>query len=462
MKVDTLGPGPKPQVFQRVGMVVYCCLLGCATKQPLPPGDELEDRSVPARDPAGGEVGEDLLAKKDEPPPPTRASLKNVPDQSFPPDVRKENRERLLAALTQARAMASLPDARRALMALEPRAKELGPPLPEELLEARVRVALADKAFAEALTLARRWLLSCGPTETDGCRKKALAATEQAAEGLAGKAELQKKVALTRKDDECVRMVERQATAELPPCAAEALRRYRESRDRLMVARLLLAGALAQADDPKAFAKALGPLARAESACLEPRCREVRRRSLRARALLELRLGRPEESVRTAIREMALAKESETPEAQLYGFSQSLGRACAALDQAKGEGACRKLEKKLAGKFSFRDYSRGPPSGQGLTPEEVREVNTHFGVLLGECLLSEARRPGPPGVTRYAVRWVVVNEGRVEQVHLEPRAAEESLVGDCIRRQFAVWRYPRFEGEFQHVEQTFTVGASSG
>jgi hypothetical protein len=31
----------------------------------------------------------------------------------------------------------------------------------------------------------------------------------------------------------------------------------------------------------------------------------------------------------------------------------------------------------------------------------------------------------------------------------------------CIKRQFAHWRYPRYQGEWQHVEQEFRVSGTT-
>lgn len=65
----------------------------------------------------------------------------------------------------------------------------------------------------------------------------------------------------------------------------------------------------------------------------------------------------------------------------------------------------------------------------------------------------------PPDMEEYEVRWMVLNDGRVGDVHLKRKTDEESPLGQCLRDQFAVWRYPKYQGEFQHVEQRFTVSA---
>jgi hypothetical protein len=89
----------------------------------------------------------------------------------------------------------------------------------------------------------------------------------------------------------------------------------------------------------------------------------------------------------------------------------------------------------------------------------VRTVNEHYAPLLQECLSAQARRLKPPDAVRYEVRWMVFNDGRVGEVHFKNANFDSSELGQCLRTQFETWRYPRYEGEWQHVEQAFTVTA---
>jgi hypothetical protein len=36
---------------------------------------------------------------------------------------------------------------------------------------------------------------------------------------------------------------------------------------------------------------------------------------------------------------------------------------------------------------------------------------------------------------------------------------DQSQLAKCLRAQFNGWRYPKYEGEYQNVEQSFTVTA---
>jgi hypothetical protein len=132
---------------------------------------------------------------------------------------------------------------------------------------------------------------------------------------------------------------------------------------------------------------------------------------------------------------------------------------CAKLDASAGAGSCRKLEKELTGGWTFRDFSK-ERGGAGLTGEQVKLVNAHYAPLLQECLTEQARRLTPPDAQEFEVRWSVSNDGHVRDAHLR-KDLDELPLAECLRRQFSFWRYPRFEGELQHVQQRFTVTAST-
>ena len=121
-------------------------------------------------------------------------------------------------------------------------------------------------------------------------------------------------------------------------------------------------------------------------------------------------------------------------------------------------GSCRRLEKSLLGTYRFRDFSKEQSTRAGLTAEMVREVNEHFGIMIHDCLMAEAQRR-PTTEETYHLYWTVLNDGRVNQVHFETPERGTGLLADCIRSQFALWRYPRYRGEWQNVDQTFVVKA---
>ena len=134
-----------------------------------------------------------------------------------------------------------------------------------------------------------------------------------------------------------------------------------------------------------------------------------------------------------------------------------LDQTCVSYDTAHSSGSCRALERKVLGRWTFHDFSK-EQGRDGLSADQVRMVNEHFAPLLQECLAEQARRMTPPDAQRFDVRWVVFNDGRVGEVHLR-KDLDESLLARCLRTQFNGWRYPRYEGEYQNVEQSFTVTA---
>jgi hypothetical protein len=65
----------------------------------------------------------------------------------------------------------------------------------------------------------------------------------------------------------------------------------------------------------------------------------------------------------------------------------------------------------------------------------------------------------PPDAQKFDVRWVVFSDGRVGEAHLR-KDIDTWPLADCLRAQFVNWRYPRFEGDYQDVGQSFTVHAN--
>jgi hypothetical protein len=80
-------------------------------------------------------------------------------------------------------------------------------------------------------------------------------------------------------------------------------------------------------------------------------------------------------------------------------------------------------------------------------------------VIMQECLAVEAERLVPPASVKYDIFWMVTNDGRVDQMKMGRKDQEDGPLADCIRRQFGIWRYPRYDGEVQHVQQSFTLNA---
>ncbi len=160
------------------------------------------------------------------------------------------------------------------------------------------------------------------------------------------------------------------------------------------------------------------------------------------------------QSVGHALTAVRLRQQASRASERLYARTDVLDDACAALDEKQGAGACRKLEQKVLGGPVFHDPSQGTTLMDGLPPEMLRSVHAEFGPLLTPCLQAEARRSS--GTVQ--VSWVVLNDGRIADLAVRQQPATSAL-STCLRGQLARWRYPKYRGEWQHVEQEFRLTA---
>lgn len=414
-------------------------VFGCATSNPAPVANTTpkpeESEVAAAFDPEPTQAAPTVTAK---PPPPL-------------PDVRAPFRE---ACESSQKALSSndLENAKAESLRAMKVATSLGVYERIKAAELSFKVALATNAAPDAQKAARDWLVTCGGDGVEVCRTQALNALVSTArlDPSATKA-LRDEVSDVQKADACFKASERAKKPER--CFAEAEKTAKSRRDELLLARATFVRALS-APEPKQVAL----FNAVDQQCDSAACVTVRRRALAqlvAKARAEKKL---DDAARFAIKD-AQAFASTLPEAErAWGRPAETDVVCAAFDGANGPGSCRKLEKQLTGKWSFRDFSKEKPR-EGLTADQVRTVNEHYAPLLQECLSAQARRLKPPDAVRYEVRWMVFNDGRVGEVHFKNANFDNSELGQCLRAQFETWRYPRYEGEWQHVEQAFTVTA---
>ncbi len=331
----------------------------------------------------------------------------------------------------------------------------------QSVLELTAKGASTAKEWRVARKAAERWLIACGPEHVEACRSKALGqlsriGAQKTPEATPAKARVQ----AVRTADECLQRAEAAARAKgaVPPCLDAAVANYRSLGDKLMVARANLAKAQSAAADPKKKEHAAELYEHVNSVCDEMRCVSVKRRALKLCGWLVLEGGDLQKAATLMIEEMRLSATTMPDDRRRYARTTEVEKVCAALDAREGAGTCRKLEKTVVGDYTFRDYSV-QKAGVGLRADLVREVNDHYGVMLQECLAQQAERLKPPAFETYQVEWMVMNDGRVDQVHMSRRDQDETPLAQCLRSQFGVWRYPRYDGETQHVEQSFTVSA---
>ena len=460
--------------MRRPAFLSLCVVwIACAERQQLPPGNELESaEAVHADEDAGTSAMPRAQDKElatawepEKPPPPAAKPAEAPPDEDAV--------ERTISAQAEAEARAKLKDllvgGKRALSiknlddantiavgALEV-AADLSPPELTQALELSFKVAFAQNDVAAAVKAAERWLKSCGPEKVDGCRARAVGALGSVSKIKgASKATVADKVKAVRDADTCLQQSEAKKTA--APCLEAALGLYRRQKDKLMIARVSWAKLVAALADPKRAGEVDGLLKRVETDCTEARCTTLRRKALKTVATLALASGDAEAAAAASLKEMRLGAAVLPADKRPYARSAEVDKICSAYDTKAGAGACRKLEKKLNGEWLFRDFSMGKGGGM-FAADKVKSVNDHFNCLLQECLTLEAERLTPPDSVTYDVQWSVTNEGRVGEVRLGRKDQEDGPMLQCLRKQFVVWRYPKYSGELQHVAQRFTVSA---
>jgi hypothetical protein len=431
--------------------VVPPLVLACATTPPSPPADEQalpSEKTIPApKDDDLAQAWAPVEAKPvAEPAANTRVEpLPKPVDRRGPFRDAMAEAQRALSAkqFDEAKAAAARACTEAAALGSDERAKAWG---------LAFQVALAAGAPGPAIDVALDWRRACGPDAVDACRGAALRALGQVARRKGAPTASLKSLIQSLKDaDSCVARAERAANA--PPCLAAAEKTAHRHRDELLAARVLYARALAE----KNAGKKRALLAKAGARCTTVVCAGLRHQTLVQQKALALAAGDLEGAVKLALEDLAIATSLAEPELRLWVRPPELDALCAKYDAAAGPGACRKLEKEITGGWTFRDFSRDRPS-EGLSSEQVKAVNEHYAPLLQQCLSEQARRLTPPDAQRYEVSWTVQNDGRVREVHLR-RDLDDTPLAKCLRQQFAAWRYPRFTGEWQHVEQSFLVTA---
>ncbi len=335
--------------------------------------------------------------------------------------------------------------------------ERLGPANQRTLAEWVFKAALAKPDVTAAMAAANKWAQACGPQGTDSCRRGCASAFDKIGKlKVQGAWQGKQRAQAMREDDACVTAAER--AGKPAACLERAIGRYKRAGDQLMVARAHLIKGRALAQDPKPGPAALAMLENVQKDCEAPRCAAVRRSAYRLTAMVAARNEDWEGAAKATMAEARLETQGLPAPKRFYLRSEAVDKMCEKLDNHSGAGACRKFEKQQFGELTYRDFSV-LKAKTGLSASWVTTVGNHYRFGVDDCLAKEAERLKPPASETYAVRWMVLNDGRVAEVHMGRQEQENSTLASCLRQQFGWWRYPRYEGEFQHVEQTFTVTA---
>ncbi|MBS1149224.1 MAG: hypothetical protein H6Q89_922 [Myxococcaceae bacterium] len=379
----------------------------------------------------------------------------NVPAPPLPLDVNAELRakfERDLAAAQKSFEGGDAAAAREQLALVELSAIMLGGP-------DRVRVHRLQRAAATKLKDPKgiqeadeKWLTACGPNDVPACRATALEAIA-AYDGP--------RVEKIRAADACLTAAEQRPGKPPPACVDAALALYKKAEDSLMVARIELLRALPLASDRKQAKAAKKALARI-AALIDDRSALVRRTALETLSRLELAEGAVDDATRDALLAAEAWASTLPPAQRAWARSPAVDAACAAYEKARGAGACRKLEKKLLGDYLFHDFSQEHlGDGELIGHDKLVAVNEHYGVMIQNCLAAEIRSLEDKAAVTYRVKWLVINNGQVDNFHSESTEHEQSRFVQCLREQFGFWRYPRHDGDPQRIQQSFSVKSST-
>jgi hypothetical protein len=375
-------------------------------------------------------------------------------------DPPKSTRDQDDAAIKSALAAAAKADPATCggqLVAAEHEHPDASPALRQQLFTTIARCEEKAKVLPKARWAAMKLLASCGPEVVDRCRSKAIALLRRLASAAPKDAALVESLGTLTKADACLNKLEASSATKLDPCSHEADSAYRHFEDKLMLSRLRLAEAreAVRAKDPNvehAFGRAL-------QACTEARCAKQRSKIFDAEANYFTTQKKFEEAATARLQQNQLQAETVPADKRRYTRSRALDQACNKLDEDKGAGSCRALELKVTGAWTFHDWSAKNEGGLGK--ERILQVNDEFAVTLQDCFHEQALRLPVPSTATYQLSWMIGNDGHVAQVHVMPHDNDDGPLAVCLRDRFSVWRYPRYEGENQHVDQNFTVTAKA-
>jgi hypothetical protein len=343
--------------------------------------------------------------------------------------------------------------------ALVRRAQKLGPTeqVTAHQLTGQALELSGDDGGASAAAMSQ--LRACGPPNPDACRRQA----QTQAGRLAARAKDSRTRALLdalAAADRCLGQAERAVrSGQVPGCLTQAEADYRRADDERMVARARLARARTLASREQTHAAAAREFDRAAAACASVRCADLHRKALGALAGLELARGNLEAAAHAALRDVKAGAQALPAPERRWAWTELATQICKRYDEQSGPGRCRALERQLTGEHAFMDFSRPAATTEGLCEESVRAVSAHYGFLMDRCLKDQAQRLIPPAEERYQVRWTVANDGTVAEMRMDRQDRQHGPLAKCLREQLAHWRYPKYRGELQHVEQQFVVSA---
>lgn len=125
--------------------------------------------------------------------------------------------------------------------------------------------------------------------------------------------------------------------------------------------------------------------------------------------------------------------------------------------RARAQGiVCGTVERRTFGDTLHYDFSLEPRAT--FDPDINAEVLADYDTLLQRCIRDAVKAGVPITQTVVELEWAVDNDGRLPSYDLRPTRLRKTSYDACLREAFAVFRYPPYAGEMQHVRLSFEVG----
>lgn len=121
--------------------------------------------------------------------------------------------------------------------------------------------------------------------------------------------------------------------------------------------------------------------------------------------------------------------------------------------------SCAKIERARWGERSYYDFSGERRAGVGFDVARADDVLAEYESELHDCL-QQGAKANLTTETHVELVWTVGNDGRVPAtIDVNPLRLRGTVVESCVQKAFALFRYPPYAGELQHVRLAFDVGS---
>lgn len=439
-----------------LGVLTFWTCLACKTTTPTAPRTELKKESASEWNEAS--LAQAFAPRQDAPSPNVRTQVLHTSGTKSKEDALQKDFENAWTQFERHLKANALEEAQKALEVCQALTPKLTPASEQKSHSAAFRLGMALHDGPMALGAVEDWLVACGPEQIDRCRGEAQSALAKiAASSWPEKEPASVRLKELRQADTCLKHSEnRGSTLPRLPCLASAFGLYKKADDRLMVARIRFVEAKQLLAQDKKQPEGIRLLRQLSSECTLKVCYKIREQAFRLTFDVHLKRKEYELSAQALAHLVQLRSEALPESQQRYAWTEDTLKRCKKLDDAQGNGFCHRVTASTLPQLYFYDFSQ-KSDGPQLVSRRTKEIAKHFGVLIEQCLRQQSQRLQPRQSETYQLRWMVVPEGKVMSFEINDKPPNDSPLANCLREQFALWRYPPFEGENQHMTQSFTV-----